>query len=469
MVVGVTALQSVDRAARKALGMARNTLSALRLVPLLLVLIVTTGALDAQTHVLTPVSTSGIPGSTVSVPVLLENSEPVRGFSLGMTHSSALLTLDAIVAGSAILAANGGAGPDFFFQDTAPAGGSGGTCGAVLSLAAPLSDLLPGSGNELVVFTYTIAPTATPGAQSALLVTDDLGNPVLETIVSVAGVTRIPTTVPGLVGIDTSPVTQIQCALVDPCACEFGVTWTNGATYDAISIFEGGVLIQTLPGTATSTGVRIGATSIGGPLSSTIDVVPRLNGIEAAAVSCQVNCPDVPDPIEPAGLTCTVDSLTGDATLLWTNSQSYSAIEITFQGALDSVLNGGAESHVINLLFPGTYTLCVRALDECGVAAVDVCCTAVYEQIFDRGDANVDGAFNISDPIYSLNYLFGGGPMPCEKAADFNDTGDVNIADIVFGLQAIFGVGGQPPAPFGLCGVDPTGDGLTCGSFPLCP
>ena len=64
--------------------------------------------------------------------------------------------------------------------------------------------------------------------------------------------------------------------------------------------------------------------------------------------------------------------------------------------------------------------------------------TIKYEAIsplsspFLRGDGNVD----ISDPVYSLSFLFMGGPVPVE--------------------------------PFGDCGVDLTEDELDCESFNRC-
>ena len=290
-----------------------------------------------------------------------------------------------------------------------------------------------------------------------------------QTIVSVQGVTRIPTSTSASVSVETPPVTLVSCALVDPCTCEFSVAWTNGATYDVINILENGVTVATLPGLASSASLNLGATTIGGPESATIAVVPRRNGVEATPVSCVADCPDVPDPIEPTGLLCSVDPFTGVATLSWANSQPYLAIELSIDGGLDGVLNGGSVTTTVNLLSPAIYTLCLDGTDLCGVPFASVCCTAIYEQVFDRGDANVDGSFNISDPIYTLNFLFGGGPMACVKAGDMSDSGDVNIADIVFGLQGIFGVGPLPNAPFGACGVDPTSDLLSCASFPICP
>ena len=50
---------------------------------------------------------------------------------------------------------------------------------------------------------------------------------------------------------------------------------------------------------------------------------------------------------------------------------------------------------------------------------------------------NDDGAFDISDPVFTLANLFSGGPDPAE--------------------------------PFAACGSDPTPDVLGCADFPTCP
>ena len=93
------------------------------------------------------------------------------------------------------------------------------------------------------------------------------------------------------------------------------------------------------------------------------------------------------------------------------------------------------------------------------------------ELSFRRGDANSDGAMDLSDAVFSLSALFLGGDQPsCAKAADVNDDGVIDISDPVFTLGRLF-TGGDPiPEPGPLtCGPDPTPDGLTCMSGSPCP
>ncbi len=90
---------------------------------------------------------------------------------------------------------------------------------------------------------------------------------------------------------------------------------------------------------------------------------------------------------------------------------------------------------------------------------------------FERGDANADTAIDISDPINTLAYLFSEDvdSVPCEDAADANDSGDIDLSDAIFTLNFLFVAGAEPPAPYEVCGADPTDDNLSCAEFAPCP
>jgi hypothetical protein len=82
---------------------------------------------------------------------------------------------------------------------------------------------------------------------------------------------------------------------------------------------------------------------------------------------------------------------------------------------------------------------------------------------FLRGDVDNNGALNINDPVFLLNFLFLDGPEPrCIDAGDFTDKGTVDISSPVAELNFLF-LGGRPPAvPFPNLGQDPTPDNLRC-------
>lgn len=88
---------------------------------------------------------------------------------------------------------------------------------------------------------------------------------------------------------------------------------------------------------------------------------------------------------------------------------------------------------------------------------------------FIRGDSNADDRRDLSDAVYTLMYLFAGGPPPpCLKSADSDDSGLLDISDAVYFLDHLFSGGPEPPPPFPSCGPDPTVDALTCEAFPPC-
>jgi hypothetical protein len=89
---------------------------------------------------------------------------------------------------------------------------------------------------------------------------------------------------------------------------------------------------------------------------------------------------------------------------------------------------------------------------------------ALAQGSFLRGNSNGDVAVDISDAVYTLAFLFLGGPSPsCRDAADANDDGAIDISDAVYTLAFLF-LGGPAPPPPGptVPGPDPTEDALPC-------
>jgi hypothetical protein len=92
---------------------------------------------------------------------------------------------------------------------------------------------------------------------------------------------------------------------------------------------------------------------------------------------------------------------------------------------------------------------------------------------FLRGYINSDNRLDLSDPIFMLSYLFGGGEMPrCLDAANVNDDRKVDLSDAIWELNFLFMGGPRPAQPFAQpkadCGYDTTGDSMGCEQF-ACP
>src|SRR5690606_35604284 len=61
-----------------------------------------------------------------------------------------------------------------------------------------------------------------------------------------------------------------------------------------------------------------------------------------------------------------------------------------------------------------------------------------YPPTFIRGDANRDGRVDLRHPIRTLLHLFGGTSIDCDEAADSNNDGALDISDGVFLLEFLF-------------------------------
>jgi hypothetical protein len=84
---------------------------------------------------------------------------------------------------------------------------------------------------------------------------------------------------------------------------------------------------------------------------------------------------------------------------------------------------------------------------------------------FRRGDSDGSGKLDLTDAIFSLSFLFQGGPAPgCSDAADANDDGRLDLTDPIFTLGFLFQGGDTPPAP----GPTTCGPDTTPAAFPPC-
>lgn len=82
---------------------------------------------------------------------------------------------------------------------------------------------------------------------------------------------------------------------------------------------------------------------------------------------------------------------------------------------------------------------------------------------FLRADADQNGAIELTDAVFLLDYLFRSArEVPCRDSADANDDGHLDISDGIFILRFLFSGGNNPPAPFPEAGRDPTVDDLGC-------
>jgi hypothetical protein len=87
-------------------------------------------------------------------------------------------------------------------------------------------------------------------------------------------------------------------------------------------------------------------------------------------------------------------------------------------------------------------TLTVVAADYCGADTLSFL-VAVYL----CGDADGTGLVNVSDAVFLISYIFGGGPEPVPLLSGDLDCNDlVNVSDAVYIVAYIFGGGPEPCA-----------------------
>jgi hypothetical protein len=98
----------------------------------------------------------------------------------------------------------------------------------------------------------------------------------------------------------------------------------------------------------------------------------------------------------------------------------------------------------------GSYQLTIVADNQCGT---DSCSFLVIVQDYICGDADYDGATNIVDVVYTINYIFIGGSEPYPYfSGDVNCDGKVNLTDVVYLINYLLRGGNEP--------CDTNGDGV---------
>lgn len=302
------------------------------------------------------------------------------------------------------------------------------------------------------------------------------------------------------------------------------LSWTNGDTYDSISLRRNGVVIASnLPGSTTSfsdPGLPDGpynfsvVASIGvessSPISCAVTVglthTLRLPDVTAVAGQTNLGVPLIGGSI--GFLNAFSASIQYPSDLLTAQSVSFAGTApqaagadfmqgsvganfITVEVAMDVVppvvgqeLPAGFNQTFAWLNFAVTGTLQdgdVRPLDfvdglGSGVlnqfeddgsvfAPLLFSGTATYQGAitFVRGDCDRSGSVALPDAIVLLNYLFAfGAPPACFKGCDADDNSGLQLPDAIWILNYLFAGGAPPPAPFPAAGPDPTPDNLPC-------
>lgn len=414
----------------------------------------------------------------------------LQGFSVGVCHDETLLNLPpssaAVTMGSWVDNLQPCPGPDFLAisaYDGTGASAAGFTIETVFSFIGGCT--LPVGCHHISTTEYSCLD-GFDFSNSVISICDGLSNPPISTIVVVSGVSYVPEQ-----ALLPDSIT-LNCVETAPGQLE--LNWTNTAAFNSFDIVCEGVVIATLPGSASSylhlcdpafsnCCSVVGTTSCGFTFETEPCCCgggePCLEIIEEPTLECNPNGSGhilTIDFINLSGLTVHKAVIPGEVT---TSSGTATVLDNVI--AFDpEIQNGAADTFSVRItqaVAGDSITVPFALMHKNDDGSVEECCSdeVVIEvppcdQEFIRCDNNRDGGCDIGDAVFLLAFLFSGGdPCSCEDACDCNDDGAINIADAIFKLDYLFSSGSPPPSPHPLCGPDPTPDSLDCQSFPPCP
>jgi hypothetical protein len=251
--------------------------------------------------------------------------------------------------------------------------------------------------------------------------------------------------------------------VVDPCAHIFDVSWTNSSVTTSIVATLDGVVLENLPGEATSMSV-----TLSGLGTQQLCLTPVANGVNGPASCIDITAEGIASS-SPTSVAISIDPATYIATLSWDSTTEMDQWQVTVDGVEVAILGGTTLEYSVPVVNSGLFTACVGGITICGDVIVATCGEATAPQRFQRGDSNANGNLDLGDVINTLNIVFGGAPTLCLDAADSTDDGAIDITDAISLINFLFADGAGPAAPSGECGADLTADTLDCTSSTNCP
>ena len=424
----------------------------------------------------------GFAGQTVSIPLLAEHDELLRGFSIAVSHDPVPLDITGIsFAGTSVENLLSGTAPEYVGLEVDDAAGTM-TLGVIFGFSAvsPLNSLpaLPattGNPDHLVSITAAIAPGVLPG-DVELTLASSIGDPGVSSVYSDGTITHVP-------ALESATIT-----VTNPIRYSFTPASTvPGGTAQTFLVVDhpGDALaaIQFAITYDTTTLTLREPLSTNGYLAGT-DVTTLLapDGIDYLVIAT------ASDPVVPGVGFFSISAVfdfDGSGGQILPMGSDRTAFRLTFDVAPDPALDGQSlpliftdtispepEPMVVGPLPPVTNV--VSTADGVGIPPllIDGAIEVIDAPGFIRGDANNDGGIDVADAIFSLAFLFSfGAAPPCPDAADPNDDGSIDISDAIYALTFLFNDGAPPRHPHPGCGLDPTADGLSPCATPTtaCP
>jgi hypothetical protein len=174
---------------------------------------------------------------------------------------------------------------------------------------------------------------------------------------------------------------------------------------------------------------------------------------------------------DPPVITSVVPDPVGQGEGLAVNgSDFHNGLRVFFNGTIEASgvsFNETLDPTRITLTVPvtvpaGAATVTVRNIDGQSSNAASLT-VLPPEPVFVRADGNLDGIVDLSDALRVLFFLFSGTTVTCLDALDADDNGSIEMTDSIYTLDFLFRRGSPPPAPYPGTGRDPTDtDSLGC-------
>ena len=249
------------------------------------------------------------------------------------------------------------------------------------------------------------------------------------------------------------PVTGLVCT---PGLSGVDIAWDSSAGYDVVRLYRDGEFVANFGATETTyfdLDVLFSQTY-------TYAIVGVIAGQEAPYTISTVT---MPSSVPPVGNLDCMMTAPGTVSVSWQNFGVYDSIEVSRDGSLLATLSGAANSYVdTGAPTMGTVEYAVVGVQGGRGGLATTCEVSLDGVTFIRGDANSDGATNVTDVSAGLNHIFGITVASCPDAIDFDDSGTLDVTDPINLAQYLFASGSEPPAPFPNPGPDPTADSLGC-------
>jgi hypothetical protein len=372
------------------------------------------------------------------------------GFSAALGHDPSLLAATTVNPTGALSTLNGGVGPDFF-QATILV--SGVTVGVIYDFASgggsQLGETLAfAAAADVVEVCYLVDAPAGSSTTTPLTFEESLGSPAVENLVTDAAQTYAVATVDGTVTIEAEAAPFLYTAADQSVSGSSFCTDLSIAQVNGAAIATAG--FQMAVGHDAAVLDATGATPVG-PLAG-LDGGAGPDFFDASLLSNGVTIGVIYDNDGVETITYAADTVVVEV--------CYDVVTASLPTTTTLDFAPLGTPTIENIVAAGGST---KAADGQS-GTIDI----TGEVTFIRSDCNTDGLVDIADGIFTLNWLFQGGPTPnCDGACDSNVDAAIDVADAIFTFTWLFLEGPAPSAPFPGCGPSPSGE--DCGSNPGCP